>query len=75
MNIDNVLRYSANRRLCEYVLPRGPDDELLGSPWDWPGLSIATDSGPDCVPAPAPPRPSRIASALKRAALMRTTGE
>ena len=50
MMIDNVLRTSTNLRLSDFRIERTPDGkDFAGDPFEWPSLSLATDSGPDCV--------------------------
>ena len=52
MQIDNMLRTSASRRLSDYIAPLDGETGQLSSDvdlWRLPSLSLATDSGPDCV--------------------------
>ncbi len=49
MSIDNVLRVSTGARLTDFMVEKSPTGELQGDPFTWRSLSLATDSGPDCV--------------------------
>ena len=49
MGLNNMLVHASGRRLADYCLPEDETGEIRGSPFSWPGLSVATDSGPDCV--------------------------
>lgn len=49
MQIDNCLRTSSDLRLCDFIVPKTAEGKYAGDPFLWPSLSLATDSGPDCV--------------------------
>lgn len=52
MQIDNMLRISAGKRLSDFVVRVDPDTGQIDRSidlWTIPSLSLATDSGPDCV--------------------------
>ena len=51
MMLDNMLRHASQRRLSDYIVEEGGAGKLCGDIWKMPCLSVATDSGPDCVRA------------------------
>lgn len=59
MMLDNMLKHASGRRLSEYIAEIGGDGKLVGDVWQLPALSVATDSGPDCVRPSARPSLAR----------------
>ena len=51
MQIDNMLKVSAGKRLSDYVVKLNEHGDISSEYdlWKLPSLSLATDSGPDCA--------------------------
>ena len=72
MMVDNILRTSAGCRLTDFLPPKSEDGQLVGSPFQWRSLALATDSGPDMAGVSAarglPASSARIISCFPRVA-------
>ena len=49
MQVDNMISSATGLQLADFVVQQAEDGTFLGDPWQWKGLSLASDSGPDCV--------------------------
>ncbi len=54
--VDQMLKTSSDRRLSDFAVQLDGDGRLMGDVWKLPGLSLSTDSGPDCAWALALPQ-------------------